>query len=528
MSATRLKPQHEPADRFAGGSDHNVSALPNGYRLKDYCIECVLGQGGFGITYKAHDELLHRHVAIKEFMPDDLAVRHAGSTVMPRSTAVRQDYRGGLQRFLVEARTLAQFSHPNIVRILTLFEANGTAYIVMNFEAGESLANHLQARRAPLPAAELMQIAEPLLDGLAAVHKAGFLHRDIKPANIFLRANNDPVLLDFGTARQVVGTVSRSIISILTPGYAPIEQYNAQNDQGCCTDIYAVGAVLYSCITGAVPIDAPARAQAQIEQRPDPLRPAVLIGHGRYPGPFLKAIDRALSVGIKDRLQTVDELRKAVIAGRPLVSIVPRPAMLSRLSKRWPALAAGGGLTLLFAASGILLYQQHQQPDPYPQSDQHLPQTGQYIALPSGQTAALENKAEASAALEAVQVLSQYGRQTSLLHKQQAALPSLERLAKTDVTFQKQLDDFPRRIDSLDRETSSLMQRYLGLVDQLSEHADWFDRVKGDLKAADLPPTGELARQRLIADVAARTNGPLNVPTLRANIDRLYATEDLR
>src|SRR3954447_3589615 len=206
--------------------DHDRFALPNGYRLNEYCIRQVLGQGGFGITYLAHDERLDRDVAIKEFMPSDLAVRQAGSTVMPRSTAVRQDYKGGLERFLKEARTLARFSHPNIVRVLSLIEANGTAYIVMCYEAGESLGDRLKGRGGPLPAAELLRIAEPLLDGLAAVHRAGFLHRDIKPSNIFLRADGDPVLLDFGTARQLIGSMSRSIVSILTPGYAPIEQYH--------------------------------------------------------------------------------------------------------------------------------------------------------------------------------------------------------------------------------------------------------------------------------------------------------------
>src|SRR4051812_41790599 len=200
--------------------DDNRYALPSGYRLNEYCIQHVLGHGGFGITYLAHDQRLDRKVAIKEFMPAVLAAREAGSTVIPRSPTAKKDYNWGLERFLKEARTLAQFSHPNIVRILTLFEANRTAYIVMCYEEGVSLGDHLKARGGTISAAELLAIAEPLLDGLDAVHKAGFLHRDIKPSNIFLRADGRPILLDFGTARQTIGNISRSMASVLTPGYA--------------------------------------------------------------------------------------------------------------------------------------------------------------------------------------------------------------------------------------------------------------------------------------------------------------------
>jgi len=281
--------------------DYDRYALPDGYQLNEYCIRRVLGQSGFGITYLPHDERLDRNVAVKEFMPGDLVMRRGDSRVMPRSTMATQDYRGGLERFLKEARTLAQFSHPNIVRVLTLFEANGTAYMVMSYEAGESLDQRLKAHGGPLPPAELLAIAGPLLDGLAAVHKAGFLHRDIKPSNIFLRNDNSPVLLDFGTARQIIGHASRSIMSILTPGYAPIEQYHSRGEQGERTDIYGMGAVLYSCISGScisgrVPPDAPARSQAIMDRQPDPLKPAKLIGNGRYPERFLNAVDRALAV----------------------------------------------------------------------------------------------------------------------------------------------------------------------------------------------------------------------------------------
>ena len=295
--------------------DH-VHALPPGTRLYEYVIERVLGHGAFGITYLARDENLNAPVAIKEYLPDEFAARDTRSTVVPKSVSTKQDYAWGLERFHDEAQTLARFHHPNIVRVLRLLRANGTAYIVMPYERGRSLADYLQTIGRTLTDRELLGLSLPLMDGLAVVHKEGFLHRDIKPGNIFIRQNGEPVLLDFGSARVAIGSKSRSMTSILTPGYAPIEQYANAVSQGPWTDIYGLGAVLYRCICGQTPVDATVRSQARLNGEPDPLPPAVEVGRDRYPQPLLAAIDHALEIAARDRPQSIADWRPALLAAR--------------------------------------------------------------------------------------------------------------------------------------------------------------------------------------------------------------------
>jgi serine/threonine protein kinase len=215
-----------------GDSTEYRNALEMGATLSEYQLKSVLGVGGFGMTYLAWDANLEKQVAIKEYLPGDLALRALDGSVVPVSTDHQYDYQWGLERFIIEARTLARFSHPHIVRVNRYFEANGTGYMVMDYEEGESLSQWL--KRAPLPPeTELRRILLPLLDGLAAVHAAQFLHRDIKPSNIFIRANGSPVLLDFGAARATGGG-TRSLTAVLTPGYAPLEQYATDGKQGPC------------------------------------------------------------------------------------------------------------------------------------------------------------------------------------------------------------------------------------------------------------------------------------------------------
>ncbi len=179
------------------------NALPLNSNLQEYRLEAVLGAGGFGMTYLGWDTHLEKHVAIKEYLPGDVAVRALDGSVVPVTTEQEADYQWGLERFIKEARTLAKFSHPNIVRVNRFFEANGTSYMVMDYQAGESLNQHL--KRAPMPdEATLKNILLPILDGLQAVHEAGFMHRDIKPSNVFLREDGAPVLIDFGSSRLLV------------------------------------------------------------------------------------------------------------------------------------------------------------------------------------------------------------------------------------------------------------------------------------------------------------------------------------
>ena len=297
--------------RLSGGLDN---ALPAGYMLHEYRIERVLGAGGFGVTYLAHDTNLNAPVALKEYLPRDLAARGPGApTVQPRDADSHERYQRGLERFLLESRTLAAFRHPHIVRVKRFFEAHGSACMVMDYELGEGLHTWMKKRTASGAGApdekSLVRMFVPLLQGLEQVHQAGFLHRDIKPSNIYLRdSDGSLVLLDFGAARRTSAMAEGGITSIFSPGYSPIEQYHRFGPQGPWSDLYAMGSVLYWFVTGQRPVDAVARMQN------DPQKPAAQVAKGKYSAAFLQAIDWALTLDEKSRPQTVDTFLP-VIAG---------------------------------------------------------------------------------------------------------------------------------------------------------------------------------------------------------------------
>ena len=279
------------------------NALPAGHALQEYRIEKVLGVGGFGLTYLALDENLHLRVAVKEYLPADIAVRASDRTIAPRSEETAEIFGWGKRRFLDESRTLASFRHPNIVRVMRFFEANGTAYMVMEFVEGAPLPDWVSTRR-PLAEAQVAALAAPLLDGLQVVHKSGFMHRDIKPPNIYIRDDSSPVLLDFGAARQK----SSELTALVTPGYAPFEQYHTQGKQGAWSDIYALGGVLYWMVTGNSPHEAAARIRA------DTMPPALQAADKSLFRPeFLAAIDWALAPDEDQRPQSVPEWREALL-----------------------------------------------------------------------------------------------------------------------------------------------------------------------------------------------------------------------
>ena len=274
--------------------DHK-QALPPGFRLGSYRVVRVLGAGGFGVTYLCEHGGLGVTVAVKEYLPNDIAVR-SGDAVAPKSTADREGYQWGLSRFLDEARTLARFEHRNVVRVRDYFEANGTAYIVMDYEDGEPLDRVLE-RKGTLAEAQIKRVLLPIVAGLRQVHAAGFLHRDVKPANIFIRRSDEsPVLLDFGSARQALSSRSRSVTAIASAGYSPPEQYESGSEQGPWTDIYALSALCYRAVTGIAPVEATRRQSRLLRGEDDPLPKLAEIAGGRCSQAFLAAVDRGLRV----------------------------------------------------------------------------------------------------------------------------------------------------------------------------------------------------------------------------------------
>ena len=306
-SVVPLPPVVPSLDRTIGEGTEMPLALPSGFELFEYRIDSVLGQGGFGITYLATDINLNVKVAIKEYLPAGYATRAADHSISPRWAEDNDFYLNGLESFLVEARTLATFRHPNIVRVARFFEAHKTAYMVLEYERGKPLKQWWE-KHSTMPEQQLLSLLQPLLDGLALVHESGYLHRDIKPDNIYVRKEDGSlVLLDFGAARQTVGG-GQAVADVVTPGYAPPEQY-AGGEQGPWTDVYAFGATLYWMITGAKPPAAPEREQGTAEYIP-----AVKAGDGRYSTQFLEALDWALTLDRTQRPQTMQEFLQRLFA----------------------------------------------------------------------------------------------------------------------------------------------------------------------------------------------------------------------
>jgi len=302
--------------------------LATGTRIDCYEVGRVLGVGGFGVTYQGYDHTLSRDVAIKEYLPSGVALRTGdGITVVPKSDQDQEFYSYGLDRFLEEARILAKFREHSIVRVTRFLEGNGTAYLIMDYEDGQPLNAYLKAQKS-LSEDRLLSILVPLLHGLGEVHGKGYLHRDIKPGNIYLRRDGSPVLLDFGAARQSLGGPTRAVTSMVTPGYAPIEQYNTTGKQGPWTDFYGLGATLYRCVTGVSPAGAPDRIMALQAGDADPLVPASTLADGQYSNELLKVIDWMLRCNVADRPADVS----AILAVLPGGSGAAMPGIGSSMS----------------------------------------------------------------------------------------------------------------------------------------------------------------------------------------------------
>jgi non-specific serine/threonine protein kinase len=329
MPSAQPVPGFEPTQRHTPAS-HN--ALAPGTRLNDYEIVKVLGEGGFSIVYLAQDLTLQRRVAIKEYLPAAIAVRGSRIDVALRTVSQSETFAQGLASFVNEARLLARFDHPSLVRVLHFWKANGTAYMVMPFVEGSTLAAARGAMARPPDEAWLRALLQSLLGALEVLHAASCFHRDIAPDNVLLLPDGRPLLLDFGAARRVVGEKTQQLTAILKPHFAPIEQYAESKhlQQGPWTDLYALGALARYCITGQPPM--PSTVRALHDELP-PLADEVRALDERHPGldysaSLLDAIDWALGVRPADRPQSVAQMREAL--NRPAGDIrspasAPRP-----------------------------------------------------------------------------------------------------------------------------------------------------------------------------------------------------------
>ncbi|MCC6717557.1 MAG: serine/threonine protein kinase [Acetobacteraceae bacterium] len=300
--------------------------LARGTTLNGYRIVRLLGRGGFGVTYLAED-LLGQHFALKEYFPRQFAVRH-GTQVSAASAADTPVFDDCRSRFVHEARALiglgrARHGQQDIVRVQTFFEANGTAYMVMEYIVGRTLQAALHEHRDGMPASEIRRILGDILSGLAAVHEAGLMHRDIKPANILLRDGTRAVLIDFGSSREARSTQTHGFTQIFSGGYAPPEQIMGMR-QGPFSDIYAVGVIGYEAIGGKV-TDSLTRQHAASTRLPDPMPPAAQVGAGRYDAALLGVIDAALSLDPADRPESATAMARTLAEPPPPV-VAPPPS----------------------------------------------------------------------------------------------------------------------------------------------------------------------------------------------------------
>lgn len=289
-----------PVCGFDEAKQQPYLALPLGTIVNGrYLIGKVLGIGGFGITYLGFDLTLEIKVAIKEYMPSAMATRNTDRYTVVLTSHQEKDYQSGMERFLEEARILAKLQNtPNIVSVQNYFRENNTAYFVMEYVDGTSLKAYLAAHGEKISCEEALKILLPVMNALVSVHSMQLLHRDISPDNIYLTADGDSRLLDFGAARFASGD-GKSVSVILKHGYAPEEQYSSHGNQGPWTDVYAMGATLYRCITGVLPPDSIERIHGDTLKRPSELGISI--------SPAIEqAILKALSIRTEDRFMSME------------------------------------------------------------------------------------------------------------------------------------------------------------------------------------------------------------------------------
>ncbi|MDM8565211.1 protein kinase [Candidatus Halobeggiatoa sp. HSG11] len=300
---------------------HPLHLKPRTILQNQYIIGVTIGQGGFGTTYLGLDQRLQKKVAIKEYLPSTLATRDVITANVIPLKKQESTFNKGLQLFIDEARHLAKFDHPNIVRVINFFEANQTGYMVMDYLEGLNPETIINQVGGNLPVKEALDIILPLLDALTEVHAQHIYHRDISIQNICILESGIPVLIDFGAARHVVGEQSRTLDLVLKHGYSPLEQYSGRGKIGPWTDIYACGALLYLMITGKLPPAATDRFYEDILLAP--IEMEIDISQS-----ISDAIMQALAIKHEERFQTVTEFKAA------LQGFVPKKIPKSKVNKK--------------------------------------------------------------------------------------------------------------------------------------------------------------------------------------------------
>ena len=324
--------------------------LPTGTTLANgkYVIETVLGIGGFGITYKARHATLNQHFAVKEFFINGYCMRNTRHLTVHLHGMQEDMYSKYRQKFIEEAQTLAKLDHPNIVKVLDIFDENETAYIIMPFVHGKTLQSIVEQNGA-LSYEMGVNYMTQVCEALDYIHQQDILHRDIKPDNIMITPDNRAILIDFGSAREFLHDKLQSHTTILTPGYAPPEQYSTISRKGAYSDIYAVGAVFYFLVTGKKPLDPASRLLQDIEA-PKTLMP-------NLPETANKIILKAMDIKPENRYQNVDELMYELTGYKNWKSIANVEVVVKKgISKKW-IFGFIIILTLLLAGAGVWYYQ---------------------------------------------------------------------------------------------------------------------------------------------------------------------------
>lgn len=331
----------------------NNAPLPDGLEIAGYRIVKKIASGGFSIVYLAYDEDGNA-VAIKEYLPSSLALRQPGELVPAISADNLPVFRIGLKCFFEEGRALARIAHPNVVSVVNFFRANDTVYMVMAYESGRSLQDHILRRRdkgeRPLVSERFIRkMFNQVMNGLREVHANKLLHLDLKPANIYLRMDGTPILLDFGAARQTLTSDMPKLYPMYTPGFAPPELYAKNGSLGPWTDIYSIGASMFACMVGAPP--QPVDQRKSNDRMEDHFRKL----ENMYSRELIQVIRWSLRIDPLERPQSVFALQKAL---REPVPEQKQADLLGKVSSRLRGLFGGIGKS---ASSGAATIQNNTQ-----------------------------------------------------------------------------------------------------------------------------------------------------------------------